>query len=335
MYRVVPSGRSPRVRTLLVALVLLGLVGAFVPSALSSHGTAAVPISAHPTLGASHAVSTHSSANTVRSAIHSAALHPSTPTSSTHPAGTGTGVFWGANSSFSQQSFDNAGCTSYSFSGYFSSNCYTQAVSPTVLNLANGDIAIVYSIYTNASGTACLGSASSVSERVAISLSSDGGQTFGPIQYLGNMTCAYLDAIEPSFAVASDGTVYGAYVEYNYSGNQGQYTSRSSYYCCSYANDALGFTESSDNGVTFSAPLTINSDGNISKPQVAVFGDTVYVLYENISNGTSYVNYGLYGYYSAPAINENLLVSTDGGATWSGPTQLPGVNPTWNDNEVG
>ena len=335
MYRVVPSGRSPRVRTLLVAVVLLGLLGAYLPSALSAHGTAAVPIG-HPSVAASHAVTTHASSNTVRSAPNSAALRTApSPSLGTHPSATGTGVFWGSSSAFSTQPFNNSACTVYSFSGYFNSNCNTQAVSPTVLNLANGDVAIVYSIYTNASGTSCLGSATDVNERVAIAISSDGGQTFGPIQYLGNMTCTYLDAIEPSFAVSSDGTVYGAYVEYNYTGNQGQYTYRSSYFCCGYPNDALAFTESSDNGVTFSTPLTINADGNISKPQIAVFGETIYVMYENISNGTSYINYGLYGYLSAPSINENLLVSTDGGATWSGPTVLPALGATWNYNAMG
>ncbi|HEY6238891.1 MAG TPA: sialidase family protein, partial [Thermoplasmata archaeon] len=178
--------------------------------------------------------------------------------------------------------------------------------------MANGDVGVGYGISTNASSTTCSAYASSVSERIAFSLSGDGGQTFGGINYLGNETCSYLDATEPSFALSSDGTIYGAYVEYNNSGNPGDFTDRST-------NTALGFTVSTDNGVTFSDPITINSNNNIAKPQVAAFGKTVYVVFENISNGTASITYGLYGYYFANPISESLLYSTDSGATWSGP----------------
>ena len=251
-----------------------------------------------------------------------APVHPAAPVASaTHavrPLATDTGTFWDNSSAFSTQPIDQAGCSIFSSTGYYSSNCDPQAISPNVLTLGNGDVGVAYSLMTNSTPTGC-SSGASVSSRVGFSLSSDGGQTFGSIAYLGNETCSYVDAVEPSFAVSSDGTVYGAYVEYNTSGNPGDFTDRS-------VTTALGFTKSTDDGATFSDPITISAINNIAKPQLAVFGQTVYVVYENISNGTNSVMFGLYGYYLDTPISESLLYSNDGGATWNGPFNLPGLN---------
>ncbi|HEY6237696.1 MAG TPA: sialidase family protein, partial [Thermoplasmata archaeon] len=316
MFRVSSSGRSTRVRTLLVAVALMGLLAWVVPPTLgvSVHGATslghAAPTSL-PTHGAARAT-------TPVSTGHVSAVP--------HPALSTTGTFFENNSNVAKQPFDAQGCASYNY-GTIYNYCYPQAVSPTVLTLGNGDVGLSYSLWTNQSGTTCALYASSVNERIGFTLSSDSGQTFGAIHYLGNETCSYLNAIEPSFAVASDGSVYGAYVEYNSTGyNQGQYTYRT-------YDSALGFTKSTDNGVTFSDPISL-AFTSIARPQVATFGQSVYILYENITNGTSYINYGMY-YNSAPPISENLLYSADGGATWTGPYTVPGQNSSYYNTAMG
>jgi hypothetical protein len=343
MYRVVPSGRPRRVRTLLIAVALLGLLGAMAPMA-GSHSV--IPTSPHagPALATTpHPVSTHRGASAI--GAHVAGPGASSTAVSPRPAtASGTGTFWIANSSFSSLSFANNSCSSYSSTTYFSSTCFNQAVSPTLLNLSNGDVAIVFSIYTNESSTSCVGSASAVRERVAFAISTNDGASFGPMQILGNSTCTYLDAIEPSFVVAPNGVIYGVYVEENYSANQGEYTVRNVGVGCTYyyyyscygdGADALGFTESTDNGLTFSTPVTILSSGNISKPQMAIDGQSLYVLYENDTNGTAATYYGQYGYNTGDPISENLLFSSNSGATWSGPVDLPGENSSANNTALG
>ncbi|HEY6238083.1 MAG TPA: sialidase family protein, partial [Thermoplasmata archaeon] len=316
MFRVLPSGRLSWVRTLLVAAALVGLVASVFPPAFGS------PVRSIAPLG-------HAASLTLPGPGSGVAAPPARTahlTSTPHPALTTTGTFFENNSNVATQTFDAQGCATYNY-GTIYNYCYPQAVSPTLLTLANGNIGLSFSLWTNQSGTGCTLYASSVNERVGFSLSTDNGQTFGGITYLGNETCSYLNAIEPSFAVASDGTVYGAYVEYNSTGyNQGQYTYRTS-------DSALGFTKSTDNGVTFSDPTTI-AVTSIANPQVATFGQSVYVLFENISNGTSYISRGMYGYSSLP-MSENLLYSPDGGATWSGPYILPGQNASTYYTESG
>lgn len=262
-------------------------------------------------------------------------VHPETQ-SGPRPAVAYAGEFWEPDAALANQSYVDAGCNATATPGYFNSTCSDQATSPTVLNLANGEIGVAFTIYTNQSHTTCLGSASSVVERVGFVISRDGGRTFGPIEYLGNDTsCRYLNAIEPAFAVSADGTIYGVYVEENYSGDQGQYYPRSSTVCCGFPDDAIGFTVSRDNGTTFSEPQTIVAGENLSRPSLAVFGRSAYILYENFSNGTLTIPVGFAGFVFENAINENFLWTGDGGSTWSTPVILPAENATANDDALG
>ena len=276
---------------------------------------------------------------------------PSVPKSAPHPAtANGSGLFWVANDSFSTVSFLNNSCSVYSYTGYFDSDCYNQAVSPTLMNLSDGNVGISFSIYTNRSATTCGGSYTNMRERVAYAVSTNGGESFGKYVNIGNDTCTYLDAIEPSFAVAPNGTIYGVFVEENYSDNQGDCTSRTTgsgcvpdhyyyyyYYRCYYGdgNDALGLVESTNNGTSFTKPITILSGGNISKPQLVIDGQSLYVLFENDSNGTTALDYGQYGYTTGDPISEQLLFSSDSGATWTGPLTLPGENSAANYTTLG
>jgi Divergent InlB B-repeat domain len=333
MYRVNPPGRSRHVRTLLILVALLGLAAASLPLTSGFHDALSIT---PPSGGAP--LSTHSGLAAPRSspaASHATAPSASLPTSlpapsTVHPAASGQGLFWSSNANQFVPPIGGEPCSHVYYTGptynETESFCSAQSVSPSLVNLANGDIGVGYSTSTNVSGTHCLGAASQVSERVEFTVSSNNGSSFGPKVDIGNDTCAYLDAIEPSFLVAPDGTIFGVFVEYNQTGNQGDYTIRS--------GDALAFTHSTNSGSTFSTPVTLLSGGNIAKPQIVDFGRTLYVLYQNISNGTASVPFGLYG-TTNPPISENLLVSVNAGATWSAPIDLPGENATANDADLG
>ncbi len=251
-----------------------------------------------------------------------------------HPLGSvasGTAQFWSNNTTLAPTDLGGAGCSRFSYSFltyyYWFNDCYGGAVDPTVVNLPNGDVGVGYSIATGQSVGFCPGEAGNVSYLVGFSVSADGGQTFGAPSLMGNQTCTYYNAIEPSFTVAPNGAVYGVYVEENYSGQQGMYTSR--------ADDALGFTLSTNNGANFTPPISIVSTGNIARPQIAAFGSSLYVLYENISaSTTTYLDYGQ-GACCAYPISLNVLYSPNDGATWKGPYKLPGQNPSAGNTEMG
>ncbi|MGI0131622.1 MAG: InlB B-repeat-containing protein [Thermoplasmata archaeon] len=203
--------------------------------------------------------------------------------------------------------------------------CYPDDQDPTALLLQNGSVGLAFSRMTNQTQNTCANASINTTIRVGFSLSTNGGHTFGAPKLLGNDTCAYLQAFEPSFGVSSSGAIMGTFVEANVTAAQlfpyyyapaiTSYTTRS--------NDALGFVTSMDNGSTFSNVSTIDIAGhaNIARPSLAVFGDTVYVAYENISNGTTSLNST-----SSPPASVNLVYSSDGGVTWNGPYVLPGLN---------
>jgi Divergent InlB B-repeat domain len=328
MYRVDFPGRSRHFRTLLIVVALFGLTASVLPIASGYHVASALA----PPIGVLVPASHGGSASSGAASTNSLAAHGSTPSASVHPASSSTGTFWTNSGKWFVEPTANYSCYNTSFGGptykYYYNYCSNESVAPSFLNLANGNIGVVYSTTTDANHNTCRGVGSYVIDRVEISISSNNGSTFGSPKDIGNdSSCSYPNALEPSFVVAPSGTVYGVFVEANFSGSQGDYTYR--------AGDALGFVSSTNNGVTFSAPVTINRGGNISKPQLAVFGHTLYVLYENISNGTTSVDYGLYGLYSPATISEDLLVSKNLGTSWTGPTVLPGQNATANNNAMG
>lgn len=347
MLRVSDSGRTRWVRTLpLIAIMAVMVMGTFPAAGASSLAPSTAPSGNHvvtvpTTPTAAPPISSSSAGAALKTAASTKSLNPHP--SSFSPSNVSL-TFYQNTSSFAVPSASEAGCTISNPYGYeIQDICNQQAYDPSAVTLANGNVGVGYTVTTNVTGTSTSGciagpTNSTVQERVGFSISSDNGTSFGPINFLGNETCSYLDAIEPSFAVGPSGTVYGTYVEENFSGQTGFYTDdynlTSSGYSCIYgyygacqnrSADALGFTVSTDNGVTFSAPVTISTVGWIAHPQIAVFGDSVYVLYENIDNYTgTLLPYG-YTYYTAPPISLELLYSKDGGATWKGPYGIPGI----------
>jgi hypothetical protein len=207
--------------------------------------------------------------------------------------------------------------------------CYTMSQNPSLLSLANGDLGIGFSAITNFTSAPSCSTSTDVSSRIAWSTSSDGGQTFAPLQYIGNSGasgCPYFEGIEPSFAVATTGTIFGAFVATNASSAEifsssapGVYgTGRPVLDYVYRPYDALALVSSSDNGSTWSATQLLVTGGNISMPRIATFGQSVYIVYTDISNSTSPPP-------GAPtdATDLQFVYSTDAGSTWHGPVAIP------------
>ncbi|MCI4363659.1 MAG: hypothetical protein L3K13_05070 [Thermoplasmata archaeon] len=196
---------------------------------------------------------------------------------------------------------------------FYSSTCYPQAQQPTLLPLPNGDVGLAYSLFTNSTTNLCAGAVGNTTSRVEFAVSGDGGQQFGTPVDLGNESCAYLDALEPAFAVSGP-TVYGVFVEANASSATlpSAYSQRSS--------DGLALVVGSQNGTHWSAPRTILAGSGLARPSLAVHGSTLYVAFEQLANSSVPIPGGVL------PIAVQFLASTDGGARWSSPTILPGLN---------
>jgi hypothetical protein len=275
------------------------------------------------------------------STVASVPAAPSAPPA-VHPATfvTYAGTYYGTNSTFANLPSSDNPCSapdyqnySYWFENvtynYTYSDCFGGAQNPSLLTLGNGNLGVAYETYTT-NQTNCTSLQSKVVSRVGFQVSTDSGAIFGPAQYLGNQSCAYLQAIEPSFAVSSAGTVVGTFVEENETNTT---NSLGISLPTSYANrtdDALGFTNSTNNGASFHPVSTIAVAGsaNIARPQIATFGKTVYIVYDQLNNWTNLsVNQSPnYPYPEAHPIAVDLIYSSDEGQTWQGPYTLPGLN---------
>lgn len=225
--------------------------------------------------------------------------------------------------------------------------CYPMAQNPTLLNLANGDIGLGFSVVTNASGApaSCAATVSTngpVVSRIAWSVSSNGGQSFAPMSLIGNTgssACQYFDGIEPSFAVSSNGEIFGAFVAANatltdmYTPGVGFSNQRPVINYIYRPSAALALVTSDDNGVTWSTMDLILTGGNFSMPRIAVFGDSVYIAYTTMSNSTGAIPGAL-----SDASAVRFVYSLDDGVTWSSPVtlpgHLPGADPTQLDNTM-
>jgi Divergent InlB B-repeat domain len=228
--------------------------------------------------------------------------------------------FYGLSQAFAVVPHAEQPCTVINASPFFTAYCYQQQQSPSLLTFPNGTTAVSYSATTTTSSTTCAGSAASTVSRVEVALSTDRGVAFGAPIDIGSTTCAYLDAIEPSFAASARGVGYGVFVEENSSATPGHYVAR--------AGDALGFVMSTNNGSTWSTAQTIVSGGNIARPAIATVGSTIYVVFEDIANSSTPLPGG------GLPISLHFISSSNGGSTWSAVRTLPGMNASQGYNAM-
>jgi Divergent InlB B-repeat domain len=243
------------------------------------------------------------------------------------------GTFFGTNSTFADRNPNGSVCSSDTYRYNSSAEnlteyenfCSTGPQDPSSVHFGGNSIGTAYSSITNDTGTAsCPGAADLVHSGVYFQTSSNSGANWGSWVNVGNATCSYLQSYDPSVALA-DGTVYMAFVESNASNATKPIMPPMD----NLSSDAIGFTTSSDNGSSFAPVVTLAAAGvnNVTDPQVAAIGDTVYVVYVNTANWT---NMTLPTPAPTPSpfypSSINIVSSTDGGATWNGPYLLPGEN---------
>lgn len=337
MPRVFDSGRARRVRTALVLLVLVTMV----LSGLIGGMAYGLPPALRGWQGAHSATSGLSPGSSSGAPAASSAVHSPTKALPTHPFGSSPSAivpFWGNNSTFAlNRTVSNAttgpGCQHYTFSfGYYNYSdnyCYGGFTDPTALRLGNGHLGVGYDVTTSVTPPGCPQQINNQSNIVSFATSADGGVTFNaPVNISLGVTCSDFNAIEPTFAESPSGILYAAWVAENYTGNPQMFFDDRTI-------STIEMSTSLTNGASWSVPSTVTSIGNLARPQLATFGNTVYLLFENITNTTTTsISYGT-GSCCASPISLNVMYTTTGGVLWNGPYLVPGVNATLGYDEFG
>jgi YVTN family beta-propeller protein len=274
------------------------------------------------------------------------------PVRSIAPPGSGgpQELFFQNNSGVANASFNSTNQICYTFQGSCFSY-YQEASSPNLLDLPGGNIGLTDQVILNTSQTICNWSENQSISHIAFMASTDGGLSWGLPTYLGdtNATCPYNQELEPSFTTNHSGAILGVYVGantslYNFGNVSTTYWGVAPDPVTGYINrssDALVFVRSDDGGATFTngTVLSVAGNANIARPAIAAIGQTIYVAYENIRNGTTPLPDSLptalpvssvFNGSIAYPISVDLIVSTNGGQTWSPPITLPGENATEN-----
>lgn len=313
-----PSGFAGSRRILFVALT----VGILSLSAVPIAGAAAVPRG--PVSGAEVPVSTPAVSHSFTPATPSAA-RPAPSTSGT----SGNETFYQNSTLRNGVPSSAVACEEFNYPTYAYHYCYNWTVNPSLVFLGGNDLGVAYQVDGDSLGASCSASLQyNYTYLIAFARSSNNGTSWGAPALLGNKTCgAYSNAVEPSFASTDGGSVvYGAFVEDN--------ESRSTYSIPgvleSRSPSAIGFVKSTNHGGTFSTTVTLPSGSFVAHPELAAFGNSVYLVWENVSN-VSYASIPAGGPFYTPYINPvsvEFMASTDGGTTWTSPQTLAGFNAT-------
>ncbi len=203
--------------------------------------------------------------------------------------------------------------------------------SPAIAVTPSGNVVLAYTAFTNE--TPCPGNSSHfASTEIGVLTSSNNGSSWSSPQYLGNPVCSqaynFTSAWQPSVAVLPNGTFVMVYIEYNSSLYYCTYCIIEGMYGSYFYSDALVVTYSYNNGATWTTPYAINvtlnptlkfEDYQAMLPQVAVSGNTVYVLWENYTYPSFY-------YDASTALH--MVVSTNG-SPWANATDLPVIPGTY------
>jgi hypothetical protein len=215
--------------------------------------------------------------------------------------------------------------------------CINNSADPSLVTLANGNPGLGFDISDDQSSNNCAYAGVNVTWQVGFSTSSNDGRTFGTPHLIDNQTCPYIDAIEPWFA-SSDGKVYGVFIEANFSAFEGTWGGPfplANWYD-EPDQDAIGFLTVTHNGTVFSPIRTLTQAGTnwLGRPVLAAFGHSLYLVYTRVDNATTLpgtVNCDTPCY----PLTLEFMNSSNGGATWTGPTPLPSFNPTFENTSMG
>lgn len=192
--------------------------------------------------------------------------------------------------------------------------CYNLSNDVSANLTSRGLLAAAYTTLTNQSPCPSM-RATSISN-IAFVTSSNGGASWSPAKYLGNPACSgpsagYNDAWEPALTSLANGTLALAYVEYNLSAGQLPPLTPATW---PPTESRLVFTESYNNGSTWTVPQVLNISNPSSAPpglqftpavpSITAFENTLYLTWMSLTTENA---------IGAIA----LVVSSSGGAVWS------------------
>jgi hypothetical protein len=309
------AGRGSRARIWVVLAIVVGLLATAVP--LSNAGPVPASTSAHS------------------DSPMTAVAHVPPPRAATRPDGT-TNFTLGtvyASTELAPSAPANTPCLTDNLSIFIESSCYPQTQNPSIVHLENGSFGVGYSIYTtlgplcNATSTT-VNLTSATATNVAWAHSLSNASAWSSATLLGTPSCRWPSASEPTFATGIKAAVFGAYILSNQTVNSSGPFGTQPLFPPDWndpVGDALAFVHSANNGTTWSNVSVVPNVTAAVRPQMAVFGDTVYIVYINTNNSTAtYPGGSTLGTFNALSVD--LVVSTDSGARWSGPVVLPGLN---------
>lgn len=265
------------------------------------------------------------------------APHPVAPVSAALPGG-GLNVTLGTTYSsidLAPANSTDTPCLTNNYGFVIQSTCYPQTQNPSIVRLATGHFGVGYSLYTTV-GPLCNASGNSTNltswtaTTVAWAQSLSNASVWGAPTLLGSPSCRWPSASEPTFAAGIAGVVDGAYILSNQTINSSGTLGSQPYFPPDWnapVGDALAFVQSGNGGTTWSNVSVVPNVTAAVRPQMAVFGNTIYIAYVRTDNSTASYPGGN-GLGPFPALAVELVVSNDSGATWGAPVVLPGWNAT-------
>ena len=297
------NARPPRSRRGLFAVVLVVAVLALLPMVVPPSSSTNAPGTTHaPERSTSPLASIASAVPSPSSAV---ALLGGQPAPSS-----GAGTFF-SSAALPSASVANQACVA--------GLCYNVSNDVSTNYTSRGILAAAYTTLTDQSP--CAGYRPYSVANIAFVTSTNRGQTWTPVRYLGNSDCAsagngYPDAWQPSITSLANGTLVLVYVEFNLSAGALPPLTPAAW---PPTQSRLVATESYTNGVTWTRPTVLNISNPAGAPpgvqytpafpSVTAFGQTIYVTWMSLSSEDSMGSIA-------------LIDSLNGGATWTPTIQV-------------
>jgi hypothetical protein len=322
-------GDSSSWAVIVLVMVVLSMAVASVPFVGTGSASSSSPVATHLSAGSRGAppgTATSSPARPIPAAppgIGASSSGPTATAKSLIPS-SGRGIFFNS-TQLQNPTVGNQTCHNVYL--YYAGVCTNNTNSPVLVHTSQGYYVAAYNAATNQSG--CASTRSYATTEIGISVSKGSPTNWTTPSYLVDSSCSnathtndYPSAWSPTMVALPNGTLALAYIEYNWSvGNfsaPGCYDVFPEIYtlqCLTY--DRLVFTESFNNGTSWTAPVVINQSApNLGRnstgmqdpqmPSLAAYGNTLYLAWENLTDPP---------YYSASS-QIHLVVSTNGGRSW-------------------